>query len=303
MSGDSRSVRALASFLLVVVGAVLLPVGVLGLWAQREVVHTDAYVTTVAPLAADLGVQDAVATEVTDRLLEAVRQNAALGQLLAPGTTVGDATSAQLQQLVLRLVQSPQFAAVWEDANRRLQESTLAALRGEPGGPVRIDGSRVLVNTNVLLLAAQDQLAQTLPLVGSVDLSSAGREVVALDHPAVTAGRTTFSWLESLAPWALPVAVLALVVGVLLARERWRVLTVVGVLVVCAGGVVALSVASGESAAYRALAGSVLEPAATAVVGALAASADAYARALLVVGATLAVVGGAGWLVRARSPH
>lgn len=303
MSTHHGGGRAVASVLLVALGAVLLPVGVLGLWVQRSVVHTDSYVSTVAPLAQDPQVQQAVAAEITDRLLAAARNDPALGSLLAPRGTVGDAAAEQLQQLVLRLVASPQFAAVWQDANHRLQVSTLAALRGEPDGAVRIDGSRVLVDTNVLLLAAQDQLAQSLPIVGSVDLSSAGREVVVVDSRAVAPARTAFAWLDSWGVWLLPVAVLALAAGVLLARNRPRALTVVGVLVVAAAGVVALTTGSGERTAARALAGSVLEPAGTAVAGALAAGAEGYVRVLLLVGLVVVALGGAGWLIRSRSPR
>lgn len=295
--------RPAASVLLIVLGAVLLPVGVLGFWVQRNVADTDSYVATVAPLSHDPAVQQAVAAEVTDQLLSAVRRNPALGSVLAPGTALGDAATEQLRQVVSRLAESPQFAAVWTDANRRLQEGTLAALRGEPSDAVRIEGSRVLVSTNVLVRAAQDQLAGSLPFVGEADLSAAGRDIVVVDDPRVVPARTAFAWLDSWGPWLLPLAVLALVSGVLLARNRPRALAVVGALVLAGAGVVALATGVGALGAQRALAGSVLAPAGSAVTDALTSSAAGYVRLLALVGLVVLALGAVGWLIRSRTPR
>ncbi len=61
--------RILVSVLVVLV-CVLVPVSVLGVWVRNTVLHTDQYVDTMAPLASDPAVQKAIATRVTNTLVE-----------------------------------------------------------------------------------------------------------------------------------------------------------------------------------------------------------------------------------------
>lgn len=294
MTSATRPARSVAAALLVALGAVLLPFGVLGLWAQRTLADPTGYLATVSPLAQDPAVQDALATQLGDGVLAAARQNAVLGALLAPGGVIGDTVTAQVEDLSRSVIASPAFASVWDDLNRSLQEATLAALRGEPDARVRIEGQQVIVNTRVLLQAAQEQLADRLPVVGQVDLSAAGVDIVVVDDPAVARAEEYYSWLGSLGPWLLPAAVVALALGVLLARRRPRMLAIVGVLLVLGAGVVWLLVDAGRREATAAGAGSVLQAPVTAVAAALAQEAGGYVR-LTLLGGVLVLVAAAVW--------
>src|SRR3954452_17081966 len=51
---------------LIVLGAVLLPISGLSLWARNQLLDTGRYTSTVAPLASDPAVQAAVTDRVTD---------------------------------------------------------------------------------------------------------------------------------------------------------------------------------------------------------------------------------------------
>lgn len=284
-------VRGVASAIAILLGAVLLPLGVLGFWAHRTVIDTDTYVATVAPLADDPVVQQAVAAQVSATLLDAVRDNPVLGQLLAPGSAAGDALGSRIEELVLRVVGSDGFAGVWTDLNRRVQVSAIAALAGHPEGPVSLQGDRLVVDTGVVLLAVQGRLAQELPVIGQVDLTGAGRPLVVADSPAVGRAHSYYAWLDALGPWLAPAAAALLLTGVLLARRRVRATLVVGVVVLIGAGVVALALVIGGRLAERALDGTAFQPAARSVVSVLTTDAARYAWWLAALGVLLLVAG------------
>ena len=57
--------RSPLAVLLILVGCVLMPLSVVGVWARNQVTDTDRFVANVTPLAADPSVQNAVADPVT----------------------------------------------------------------------------------------------------------------------------------------------------------------------------------------------------------------------------------------------
>ena len=61
--------RALVA-VLVVIGCVLAPLSVLSVWMKTTLLNTDNYVATVAPLAENSDVQNAIADRVTSTLIE-----------------------------------------------------------------------------------------------------------------------------------------------------------------------------------------------------------------------------------------
>ena len=60
--------RALVA-ILVVIGCVLAPLAVLSVWMKTTLLNTDNYVSTVAPLADNSHVQNAIADRVTNTLI------------------------------------------------------------------------------------------------------------------------------------------------------------------------------------------------------------------------------------------
>jgi hypothetical protein len=51
--------------LLIIIGCILAPLSVVAVWTKNLVTDTDRYVTTVAPLARDPAIQNAVADKIT----------------------------------------------------------------------------------------------------------------------------------------------------------------------------------------------------------------------------------------------
>jgi hypothetical protein len=167
--------RKLLVALCIVLAAVLAPLSVVAIWAHDQISDTDRYVQTVAPLADDPAVQNAVidriSNEITSRLdVRAVTQEAvdALAQRgLPPRATAS--LSALLPALsngidgfvhtqVGKLVRSDQFAAAWEQANREAHTQMVALVTGKQDGAVQVKGKSVQLNLAVLIDAVKARL-------------------------------------------------------------------------------------------------------------------------------------------------
>jgi type VI protein secretion system component VasK len=57
--------RTIVAALLLVLACVLAPLGVVAVWARNQVTNTDRYVATVAPLASDPAIQQAITDRIT----------------------------------------------------------------------------------------------------------------------------------------------------------------------------------------------------------------------------------------------
>ncbi len=113
---------------LIAIGALLAPLSIVATWAHDEVADTDRYVASVAPLASDPAVQDAViariTTEIFDRLdVEAVTQEAVdalaaqglpprvADNLAALSTPLANGVRSFVTDRVAAIVKSPTFQA------------------------------------------------------------------------------------------------------------------------------------------------------------------------------------------------
>ena len=150
-SGRHHRVRSSFAALLVILACVLAPLSVLALWAKTTVLDTDNYVSTVAPLANNSDIQEAAATRITQRIMSQADVISQLESKIPPRIAkrlpnVHDAAQAFVYEAALKLVSSPKFETLWEQANRRVQPQVVAALTGSSGGKVKLanDGTVVL---------------------------------------------------------------------------------------------------------------------------------------------------------------
>jgi len=60
--------RTILAVVLIVVGCVLAPLAGVAVWARNQVTNTDRYVRTVAPLASDPAIQQAIADQITTQI-------------------------------------------------------------------------------------------------------------------------------------------------------------------------------------------------------------------------------------------
>jgi hypothetical protein len=143
--------RSITSWVLLVLACILAVVSVLVVFARNEVLDTDTYVNTVAPLASNPAIQTAVAKRVSQKLIEEAdlqqRVKSALPEragFQAPPITSGVETLTN--QIALRFVQSPAFQRFWVAANRRSHRQMVALLTGSKEGAFQAKNGEVTVD-------------------------------------------------------------------------------------------------------------------------------------------------------------
>ena len=136
--------------MLVVVALLLAPVAVITAWARIQLVDTDQFVATFAPLAEEPAVQAYIGDQVTAAIEEQVdipaltsdlfdgikqldlppRAEHALGLLEAPAT---QGLQSLVSGIVDRIVESPAFADIWaRRAHPRATRHSWRRCRGTP---------------------------------------------------------------------------------------------------------------------------------------------------------------------------
>ena len=298
-----RRLRWAAAAVLVVAASLLAPVTLVARYVGTDLLDTDDYVDTVAPLGEDPAVQqavaDIVATGLVERLdaaglardgLAALVEQGAPPQVLALATPIGDQVDAFTRRQVGAVVASPWFADAWVRANRVAHAEVTALLTGEAGDLVRSDDGRVTLD----LGAVVDRVRQRLVDEGFDRAALAPgieAELTLVESDGLEAAQRATRRLDALAA-ALPAVLLAVgaaAVAVAPDRRRALVSVVVGVTV----GVAALALGLALARAWYLDHGAPERlPAATvvAIADTLLAPLRTAMRASLAMGATVAVV-------------
>lgn len=231
--------RSVVSGILVVLALLLTPVALLSSWARLELVDTDRFVATFAPLAEDPDVQAFVADTVTGIIEEQVdipeltaqvfdgirslelppRAADALGLLEGPAA---QGLQALVAQTVSQVVASDAFADTWATALRVSHRQAIAAIQGDPNAALEIGpGGQLSVQLGPIIETVKQQLvdrgvgfASAIPVVNqSIAIAQADSLVLV---------QTVYALAVAVGTW-LPWVVLAMLVGgVLLARNRPR---------------------------------------------------------------------------------
>lgn len=237
--------RSTAAVVLILIGALLAPVAVVGSWARGLVVDTDRYVDTVAPIAEDPLVQSAVSNRITLAVVDALNveqlttqaTDAVAGLDLPP--LVGQAVTslqAPLQEAitgfirknVTRIVSSDAFENTWEQANRAAHEQIVATLRGDPdalaqisdSGQLTLDITPIIEEVKTSLAAAGFTLVERIPTINVTFPIASSADLVRLQS-----AYRLIDVVGGLLPY-LSLALLA--AGVLAAQHRSRALVVAG---------------------------------------------------------------------------
>lgn len=170
-----RRLRYAATSVLLILAFVLSPLAVVAAWADSQVSDTDRYVQTVAPLARDPAVQNAVTDRLTTRVVENVDVKAitdALANALAktdapPGIVdkshllagpLKSALTTAVHNVVNKVVTSDQFAQLWDGANRRAHAAVVKTLTGEGGSAVEAKGDAVVLDLGTVVDKVKEKL-------------------------------------------------------------------------------------------------------------------------------------------------
>ena len=232
-----RRGRTAAAVVLVVIGLLLAPVAVVSAWARLQLVDTDRFVSTFAPLAEDPAVQAYIGDQVTVAIEEQVdipsltadlfdgirsldlppRAQDALGLLEAPAT---QGLQSLVSGVVDRVVESPAFADVWATALRASHRQFVAAVQGDPDAALAIGGDgSISVQLGPVIAAVKERLEQQ-----GVGFASAipvvERSIVVAQNDAFVLVQTVYTLAVAAGTWLPWICLLLLIAGVLLARRR-----------------------------------------------------------------------------------
>lgn len=313
--------RAVAAWVLIVVGCVLAPLAVAGVWMRTEVTDTDRYVETVAPLASDPTIQSAITNRVTSEVIAHLDVDGLVSQaidaLAAEGLPPRAADALRglagsldfgvqsfVSDQVARIVDSDVFAQAWADANRVAHDELVLALSGDTNGAVTVHDGTVDVQLGGFIEAVKQRLVDA-GFTLAERIPDANPEFTIIHSEKLDNAQTAFGLVERLGV-VLPAVTLGLLAGgVLAARDRRRALARAGLGVAAAMVLLAAVLAIGRGWYLDRLPAGVSSAAAGEVFDTLVRFLRTGLRTVLAAGLVVAVgaylAGPSSTAVRARS--
>ncbi|QJT05026.1 hypothetical protein G9272_35910 [Streptomyces asoensis] len=297
-------VRSIVAVVLIVLGCVLAPLGVVAAWTSSIVGDTGRYVDTVRPLASDKDIQNAAATRVTNAVmgrldLTALLQDAvpaqrpllekALGRL---GPALEDAVRSFVHDKAQAVVASDAFERIWTDANRRIHSAVEKALTGSGGGAVKIENDTVTVDLAPVVDQVKQRLVDSgMTVAGKIPEIHTNFTVVRSED--IGKVKTYFRLLQLAGFWLPVIAVLLVAAGVLLSAHRRRVLIVAALCFAFATLLLGVALTVFRVVYLDALPAGVSQPAAGSVYDTLTRFLRTSVRSVVALGVVIAL---AAWL-------
>jgi hypothetical protein len=232
--GWVRASRWVGAVVVLMLAAVLGSLAVVATYLRSEVLDTNTYVETVAPLGADPTVRTAVAARLADEIVARSDVESLANQLADRLVTEG--APARITDLVSPLVgglrsflntklselmATPRFEQAWQNINRIGHQGLVTALTGGQGQVITSEGNTVSVDLGELLTLAKQQLvAEGFGVFGKIpDVSIPYTLVESSELPKI---RTYTKLLNAVGTWLPWVALVVLIAGVLVAPNRRR---------------------------------------------------------------------------------
>ncbi|NEB74983.1 hypothetical protein G3I40_07005, partial [Streptomyces sp. SID14478] len=244
----TRRARAVLAPVLLVLACLLVPLGTLSTWAKYEIGDSDRYVSTMAPLAGDGGVQNAVADAVTTGIMKEID----VGPLQSTVTQY-------LHDAVVSFTGTAAFHKAWNTANRAAHDAVQQALDDDSSGAVTLDLAPVTEQVKRQLAHDNVPFAAQIPVTHT--------EITILSAGDLDKLRKGFHMLQIAGLW-LPLAALVFTAaGLLLALHRRRAVaaTALGMALGAGALLIALTIARSltlgdlDSDADKAAAGAVYD--------------------------------------------
>ncbi|WP_327317075.1 hypothetical protein [Streptomyces sp. NBC_01235] len=232
--------RALGSVLLIILASLLSLLAVVAVWANSIVRDTDRYVSTVAPLASDPDVQQAVTTRVTNVVLKQIDVDALVAELSRAAAQKGVPPKAAslinnlsgpinsgLKELVsstvMKVVSSSAFEKAWTNANRRAHSAVDKALTGTGGGAVQLKDNQVAIDVGPIVAQVKQRLVDS-GLAVAAKIPEVHTDFVVVEGKDVGKIKSYLRVLQIVGNWLPVIAVLIAAGGVFLATHRRRAL-------------------------------------------------------------------------------
>ena len=168
--------RAPVATALIVLGCILAPISVLGVWAGNQVSDTARYVENVEPLVHDPAVQNALTDKITNAITTQVNVTGYANQAAAALTSKGlprvgtllhnfapqisSAFTNFVHTRVHKIVTGPRFAQLWVRANTRIHAQLVKVLSGQGSKSITISNGQVVLNLAPFINLVKQDLAK-----------------------------------------------------------------------------------------------------------------------------------------------
>ena len=231
--------RAPVATILIVLGCVLAPLAVVGVWSANQVSDTSRYIANIEPLIHDPAVQraltDKVTNEITSRLnvTGLTNQAAALlsdkglnrvGTLLQSfGPSITSAVNGFIHDQVHKIVTGPRFANTWIQVNTVAHQAVVKVLSGQGNGSVKVSNGQVVIDLGPFInIVKQSLVARGFTVVNS--LPAINPTLPLFSARELTKAQSAYRLINDL-KIVLPILSLLLIaLGVYLARSHRRAL-------------------------------------------------------------------------------
>ncbi|MGN0117505.1 MAG: hypothetical protein ACI39M_08465, partial [Streptomyces albidoflavus] len=184
-----RGFSAVASGVLLVVTALLVPLAILSGWARLDIGDADDYVGTMEPLASNEHIQADIAAAVTDRVMRELDTG-----------PLQDTVAEFVESAIRSFTTTETFRTGWNAANREAHGAVQRALREGDGN------GAVTLNLAPITQQVKDQLeADGVPFADRVPVEDV--EVTILEAHRFPAARQSFRLLQEAGLWLAGAAV------------------------------------------------------------------------------------------------
>ncbi len=143
--------RRIFSWVLVVVACLLAVLSVVVVFGRNQLLNTDDYVSTVAPLAGNPAIQVAVANQVSQQLIAHTNVEERVKRALPRRAAfLASPIAAEVQTVTdtvtLKLVESPAFQLLWASANRAAHRQLVTLLTGSGAGALSTNKGSISID-------------------------------------------------------------------------------------------------------------------------------------------------------------
>lgn len=192
-------------------------------WARNQVLDTDRFVRTVAPLAAHEDIQQAVAARITSYISSAVASSQVVTEGGALASLIPMATTAAVDSVTQDFVTSPQFEVLWEQVARTAHSGFQALLSGGESEFFSSGNGQVVLDLSPIVAAVNDEMAAR-----GISITLPGDRVplIFFESEELANAENVSQYLDQLAVILPIIALIALAGYLLLSPNRWGALVV-----------------------------------------------------------------------------
>ncbi|MGH3418916.1 MAG: hypothetical protein ACRDOD_04865, partial [Streptosporangiaceae bacterium] len=177
--------RTPVSIVLIVLGCIIAPVAVLGVWAGNQVSDTGRWVATVEPLIHDPAIQNVLTDKITNEITSQLNLNGVITQaatetgarglprisslLTTFGPQITSSITGFIHSTVHTVITSQAMANAWVQVNTVAHQALVKVLSGQGGGAISTSNGQIVLNLGPLIaVARQDLVARGFSLANSI---------------------------------------------------------------------------------------------------------------------------------------